>query len=389
MTNDFKDQFKMLRDELALFPHERASIREALAKRLASETPSRPVPSPFFSYFSFAQRSAFAFLALIAVALGGTAVAAEGALPGDTLYGVKVGLNERVERIASVGTLARAQVDVRHAEERIREVELLAAKDENDTREVAAIAKLIDEHIQRAGEAAEELAREGNDADADLVAARIDSALSAHADILEAQAENEEDEGRRRLRALSVALSVAAKERIPEEEKTKARTGDYYERIALAREAHVKRSVASLAKELKSDGVPEETIAALTEEHDALESALEDARMREAEGDYRDAAQMYETLAKRAYRALALVTSAKRIADHTDKEVIVDLKGESEAEADTAAPALMMTGEAATMTAAEATLLTSTASEDENARMKRQAEDDGPTLKFLIRKREK
>jgi hypothetical protein len=376
--NDFKDQFKMLRDDLALSAEERAGIRDVLASLpLDAETPSVASPSPYVTFLPW-QRSVLAFAVLLAVMVGGTTFAAEGALPGDTLYGVKLGLNERVERMTAIGTLAKAEVDVRHAEERIREVELLAAQGEEDTRDVREIADTVDAHIRLASDAAETLFDEGNPGDADLLATRIDSALSAHADILEAQAENEDEAGKRKLRALSVALSLAAKERVPEDDSTRGRGNDYYAKILAAREGEAKKRVETLTGALKSNGVPEESVAALEAERAAVEAEFEAARMRAAEGDTRDAAEEYGELGKRAYRAYALFTSAKRIADKTDKEVVVSLGGE--ADASTTEPP----SEAEMMLMAEM----AAPAEDSEMNAKRAVEEEEvPELRFLIRDR--
>lgn len=373
--NDFKASFKALRDDLSLTSDERASMRAVLESRMNAPTTElmvRPVPSVVFPPLFFLRQGAFAFAALLLVVSGGGIVAAEGALPGETLYSIKLGVNERFERFAAVGTVAKAEVDIRHAEERIREVELLAAKGD-DVRALADITDAVDEHLTLASEAAKQLADEGDAADADRVAARIDSALAAHAEILVAQAENEDGDERKKLRALSVALSVAAEDHALETDETTPRDEAYYASIAEARRQEVDERIESIRKALTGDGVPDESTAEFTTELSAIEADFALAKENEAAGEVKDAAETYEELGKRAYRTYAVMTSANRVADETDGEVLVSLGEEEVPEEEASGTAAMF-------------LMVAPA--EDTASAKRSAiESDGPALKFLIRDR--
>lgn len=59
---------------------------------------------------------------------GGAAFAAEGSLPGDLLYPVKVEVNERVGEVLAFSTEAKAEFETKLAEKRINEIERLAKK---------------------------------------------------------------------------------------------------------------------------------------------------------------------------------------------------------------------------------------------------------------------
>lgn len=104
----------------------------------------------------FTRRTQFMYLnatLLIALALGGgTAVAAEGALPGDTLYPVKVHVNENVRGALAIGANAEATLQTELLNERIEEAEMLAARGEleGDT------ATLVEANITAQAEAANE-----------------------------------------------------------------------------------------------------------------------------------------------------------------------------------------------------------------------------------------
>ncbi len=368
---DFKDSFKVLRHDLVLSDEERSRMREAFMAPSFEPAPPVRHASPYMHAFPW-QRSLFAFTLFLAIVAGGATATAGGALPGDVLYGVKLGVNERFERIAAIGTVAKAEVDIRHAEERIQEVELLAAKGTRDLRPVDSITQSVAVYLERANESAKTLTEEGDVGGAVQVVGRMNAALSAHAEILEAQAENETSESRRKLRALSVALSVSNEAYTPKRDYTEARTTEYYERIAKARAEEAARSLASLEKALSGNGISKESIAELAAEHADIEASFASAAEQEAQGDFKEASEAYETLAKRAYRASALLSSAKRIANETEKEVVVGFNRPPAAKQAAPETAMMMLSTEAALEADD--------TESEMAH-------DGPTLRFLIRER--
>lgn len=67
-------------------------------------------------------------LLIIALLLGGTTIAAERAVPGNALYGMKININERVAGAFAISTEADADWHARAAERRLEEAEKLAAK---------------------------------------------------------------------------------------------------------------------------------------------------------------------------------------------------------------------------------------------------------------------
>lgn len=357
---DLQDMFIDLRD-LALTSEERSAMRSVLA---AVSTPAaRPVPSPFLLYF---MRPAPLFaLALIALlfAGGGTAALADGALPGDTLYAVKVHVNENIEHALAFTPEAKADVDIRHAEERLSEIELLAAKGDTDPAVITAAAVSVRAKIADATSTADLLASGGDPGAADDIRSSISSALLAHADILDAQAENLSDGPQQDLRALSVAAAVTADDAdTAADASSSEETPLVNAGIALDREEGARASIDALTKALAENdsAVPQET-------HDELLLALAhiesdfSAQEDSNSDDYAEVADSYQALERRAYRALAALSAATRIADVTGKQVIVtiDSNGSQDDSEDTAAsgPTLM---KAATFAAPSFTPATST-----------------------------
>lgn len=325
--NDLKDNFIHLRHELQLTAEERSVMRSHLEHISETLTPAS-IPSPFLTFFSMPMRYATAFILLLLVTGSGTSALAQGSLPGDTLYSLKVRVNEPVERTFARTPEAKADVDIKHAEERLTEVELLAARGDADPEQTKIAAASVEEKVIAATEAAKELYDDGDASAADGIHARINSALLAHADILDAQAEELATDSQQTLRALSVAVAVAvndADEAHDADSSEDENSDDDIARIALERETAARERIAALTKVLGADGVPQETQDELTAELAHIEADFGAAREQMADEDFKDAGEEYAEVEQRAYRALALLISAKRINESTGKEVFVTL----------------------------------------------------------------
>ncbi len=125
-------------------------------------------------------------VALVAVmAATGVAFAAGDALPGETLYGVKVNVLEKVQTAVAVGTEAEAKVQAELATKRLKEAQQLAVRGELTSETQAQIETRFKEH---AGKVEERLAQveqtQGTEAAVKLSAA-VEASFQAHGDILE------------------------------------------------------------------------------------------------------------------------------------------------------------------------------------------------------------
>lgn len=88
-----------------------------------------PMKTSFSVYSLFSQHSMYLMPALAIVLLvsgAGTSFMAQNALPGDTLYGFKTGVNENVESMLAISPEARAQVDLKQVSTRLDEAEKLS-----------------------------------------------------------------------------------------------------------------------------------------------------------------------------------------------------------------------------------------------------------------------
>ena len=122
---------------------------------------------------------------IVAAALGGgTSFAAQSALPGDALWGFKVGVNERIAETMAVGEKAKADADISHAQTRLEEAAKLAAEGRLDASAQAKIQGNFDAHPRAVAERVAALQAKGDYAAAADVAARFQATVATHATAL-------------------------------------------------------------------------------------------------------------------------------------------------------------------------------------------------------------
>lgn len=227
---------------------ERSAMRaELMAFQKANPLSVQPIRSPYeqfigaASFFSgnYARVSAFAFALLLLVGItGGTAWAAEGALPGDTLYPLKVSLIEPVQGSFAVSSEAKAEWNTRLVVNRLSEAERLAVRTDLTSATQAELAQSFTTSVVAAKTNIDTVAKKDPRAAARLnlalnssltthgreLATLVGDATSPNAPAVLALAENVEqnirntDEGARpavNSRVIAVAPPVAAKKEAP------------------------------------------------------------------------------------------------------------------------------------------------------------------------------
>lgn len=152
---------------------ERARMRSELAAYASYHgvraLPKRSAAQGWLAHFRRPLPAALGILVAVLAATGGIAYAAEGALPGNPLYGVKVGVVEPVQGAFAVSTEAQAAWQMTLAERRLFEAATLAAHNELSTTTANALAMRFSMH---AANASSLIAREST---RDPVAGRIAS----------------------------------------------------------------------------------------------------------------------------------------------------------------------------------------------------------------------
>ncbi len=138
--------------------------------------------------------SVLVFLIITGLVGGGASVAAETSLPGDLLYSIKVGINEKVGEALASSAEAKAEFNTKLAARRMQETASLSVKGTIDSDTLSRLESSFEDHADRVAARIAELNSEGK-LDAALEAnSDFQSSLNAHEDILVRLAAKEEDE---------------------------------------------------------------------------------------------------------------------------------------------------------------------------------------------------
>lgn len=195
MEQEIHDIMNALKRE-GLAEHERIALRHKL-KLFMHEHPLRvPVririlgalrASQQGAYFFAPQRAVAVFTLALFLCTGiGSSYAAEHALPGDTLYFVKVNINEPVAGALVLSDTKKAQWGVSLTERRLEEAEALAAEGRLGESESRVIVSLLDASRAKFDERIAALdSSESDDVLAADVRSDLRSSLDAHAFVLE------------------------------------------------------------------------------------------------------------------------------------------------------------------------------------------------------------
>jgi len=110
-------------------------------------------------------------------------VVAEGSLPGDVLYPIKVGVNENVRGAIAVSAKSEAELEARLAGRRLEEAEKLATKEDLSVEITTEIEDNFNAHADRTMARIETLAETDARAAADI-ASNFETSLLAHERVL-------------------------------------------------------------------------------------------------------------------------------------------------------------------------------------------------------------
>lgn len=151
-----QEQFKEATQSITLTEEQKSLMREHLVEYMAYR-PIRTVEAskqvhssvPFFSFFKAHHLSGALIIALVVTSSSfGVSFAADDALPGDLLYGVKVNINEEIKTalISDDDTKSRVAWEQERAELRLVEASQLAAEGRLDSAKQEQVSKLFAEH---------------------------------------------------------------------------------------------------------------------------------------------------------------------------------------------------------------------------------------------------
>jgi hypothetical protein len=164
-----------------------SSAEKAFMRSQIFGTPSPVVlrKSPYMvSIFASHQfKMALAGVMLFILAGVGTASAAQGSLPGDLLYKVKLSVNEPIEVALAPNASAKAELQVALASRRVEEAQTLATEGRLDATTADTIATEVNAHAESAKELADS-AEDDSPGTSAQVSAKLASALSVGSQVL-------------------------------------------------------------------------------------------------------------------------------------------------------------------------------------------------------------
>ena len=147
------------------------------------------IPSPYSFFLTVLEYRrkivAIAVIATFVFTSGGTSFVAASALPGDTLYSIKVNFNEEIQSIAAVSANAKVKVEVKRTEKRLEEAEALSKSGKLNAETQAIIENNIERHSETIKENIATLTSENAVETVKEVVADLATSIEAHQAVAE------------------------------------------------------------------------------------------------------------------------------------------------------------------------------------------------------------
>jgi cytochrome b involved in lipid metabolism len=179
--NTFEEQLKRAIKEIKLSDQERSALRKRLVSQMAQTTlpaASRRMYSRTLTQTRIKRTMPIALLIALLMS-GGVSYAAEGTAPGDTLYPVKVHVNENVRGALALSDAAKAKLEVDLADRRLKEAEKLEREHRLDATTTVMLRVEFEEHRSRADEHIRSVEGKSSD-DAAEISLDLDTRLDSH-----------------------------------------------------------------------------------------------------------------------------------------------------------------------------------------------------------------
>lgn len=174
-----KKEFKQLKT-IKLSESEKMELFGRISKNIASNangvTFKYPIKSPFMEFFSFSHRYVkIAVLATVVLLAGSaTTFASLRALPGDLLYGVKVGIVEKAQGFLKITPESRLEDNSTKIEIRVHELETLIKRGKLTEEKAKNIEKNINKNLDAIDSDIREIKNKNRESDKKEVEAKID-----------------------------------------------------------------------------------------------------------------------------------------------------------------------------------------------------------------------
>lgn len=157
---------------------------------------------------------AMAGLLIIIIGGGGVTSAAQGALPDDALYSIKVNVNEKAKIWLAFSAEAKAEAESEIAQERLSEAAQLAAAGKLDEAVSTKLEGEIETHLNHAKGHLAKIQARGESDTAVNVSSKLEAALRAHQSVL-ASLDSEEAEDSAQIMAMGTGSAKVAPKASP------------------------------------------------------------------------------------------------------------------------------------------------------------------------------
>lgn len=192
--NNLIEQLQILKDKIVFDEYRKKNIRNILIASIENEESVRMAAGVRhnsqrsqlinFIFKPLKPMPIFAILIIMTLAGGGVSMAAEGTLPGDLLYPVKVNINEEVRASLTFSEEASANWEARRAGRRLEEAQKLAAKGEVNEEVRTKLEERFGAHADRVEARIEKIQARGDINAAVDIASNFETSLKAHERIL-------------------------------------------------------------------------------------------------------------------------------------------------------------------------------------------------------------
>lgn len=197
MEEPFSHKLAAARESVQLSPQRKEALKQRLLAMIDSTADAAAPVSLGWTLRHSKQRPGLSLLKLIAspmpvlVAIslavfvfGGTSLAAEGTVPGDALYPMKVNVNEKIVEALQFTSESRAGYEAQVAERRLEEAAELAVSVGVESDDAEELSERFTEHAEMVKEKVRKLSEGGEVRAAADVASRFEASLRAHQAIL-------------------------------------------------------------------------------------------------------------------------------------------------------------------------------------------------------------
>lgn len=256
MNHPMEDRLRQLKDRadtIRMTTDEKAAIRS----RLSAFMTMRPVRSDVVERHGKAETKIlnlspklmpfFAVFLSLLLAGGGVSYAAEGSLPGDVLYPVKVHVNEEVRAALAIDDEAKAEWETSRAERRINEARVLLEADTATSEQIDDLEARFAEHEGRVEATIARIEEKKGPEFAARVSSHLETSLVAHQAILDRLSVKEE---------VDADAEVDTSHEAQDGSSSEERAGRFAEKVGEAREraTEMREHAESRARDEDSDG---------------------------------------------------------------------------------------------------------------------------------------